>query len=329
MVATGALMAKQRLIDTPIKIGISYCLLGQKIRFDGGHKHDRYITDILGGFFRFVPVCPEIEVGMGVPREAVRLEGLPDSPRMVGNKTGADWTERMNRYSRERVRRRDFADLCGYILKKDSPSCGMKQVKLYISENNVQHIATGLFARVLMERFPHLPVEEEGRLTDLRLRENFIVRVFAYHRLQQLWRERFSRRRVIEFHTTHKYLLLAHSPTHYKQLGQLVAAIDRPPADEFRVRYSALFMEALKVKTTVNKNVNVLMHILGFLKRQLTADERKDILAVIDDYHKELVPLVVPLTLVRHYVAKHQVAYIQDQMYLNPHPKELMLRNHV
>jgi uncharacterized protein YbgA (DUF1722 family)/uncharacterized protein YbbK (DUF523 family) len=321
-------MAKKK-VDEPINVGISTCLLGQKVRFDGGHKRDRLITDILGEYFRFLPVCPELEVGMGVPREAVRLEGSPEAPRMIGNKTGEDWTDRMNSYSRKRVRERDIGELSGYILKNRSPSCGMERVKLYITDKNVQRVTSGLYAKALMEQYPLMPIEEEGRLHDVPLRENFIVRVFAYHRLQQLYRERFSRGRMVAFHTAHKYLMLAHSPKHYTEMGRLVAAIKKLTPADFRDRYRRMFMEGLAVKTTARKNVNVLMHILGFLKKQLTPDEKQDILAAIDDYHREFVPLVVPLTLVRHYIRKHNVTYIQDQVYLNPHPKELMLRNHV
>jgi len=319
----------KKLSNSLIKVGISTCLLGQKVRYDGGHKHDRYITDILGPYFQFVPICPELEVGMGVPREAVRLEGSPEAPRMVGNRTGEDWTDRMNRYSERRVGRRDVAGLCGYILKKDSPSCGLERVKLYLAENNVQRITVGLYAKALRERYPHLPIEEEGRLNDPRLRENFIVRVFAYHRLQQLYGARFSRERMIAFHTTHKYLLLAHSPKHYQEMGRLVAAVKQHEPEYFRQKYLAMLMEGLGVKSTPKKNANVLLHILGFLKKQLSAEEKKDILATIEDYHHQIVPLIVPLTLVRHYVNKHDIAYIRDQIYLNPHPKELMLRNHV
>lgn len=315
--------------ENPIKVGISTCLLGQKVRYDGGHKHDRYITDILGPYFQFVPICPELEVGMGVPREAVRLEGDPENPHMVGNRSGEDWTERMNRYSERRVARRDVAGLCGYILKKDSPSCGMERVKLYLTADNVQRKAVGLFARALRTRWPHLPVEEEGRLNDPRLRDNFIVRVFAYYRLQQLYRGRFGRDAMIRFHANHKYLLLAHSPKHYTEMGRLVAAIKQYPPEDFRDAYRALFMDGLAVLSTTKKNVNVLQHILGFLKKLVTAEEKKDLLGTIEDYHRGIVPLIVPITLIRHYVNKFDVAYIRDQVYLNPHPKELMLRNHV
>jgi uncharacterized protein YbgA (DUF1722 family)/uncharacterized protein YbbK (DUF523 family) len=312
-----------------IRVGISTCLLGQKVRYDAGHKHDRYLTDILGAYFRFVPVCPELEVGMGVPREPVHLEGDVESPHMIGTKTREDWTGRMNQYSRARVKKRDLSTLRGYILKKDSPSCGMERVKLFNEKGMAERKAVGLYARALQEQYPLLPVEEEGRLNDARLRENFIVRVFAYDRLRNLFDGRFKRGDVVRFHAGHKYLILAHSPKHYTELGRLVAAIAKHNPSEFRDLYCQTFMEALAVKTSTKKNVNVLQHIMGFLKDKLTSAEKADINRVIEDYHRGLVPLVVPLTLVRHYVDKHQVEYIQDQVYLNPSPKELMLRNHV
>ena len=322
-------MTKRKHGDELIKVGISTCLLGQKVRFDAGHKRDRFITDVLGQYFRFVAVCPELEIGMGVPREAVRLEGAPETPRMLGNKTRRDWTDKMTSYSDKRVRRRDLADISGYILKKGSPSCGMERVKLYNASGMAERNGIGLFAMSLLKRFPLLPIEEEGRLNDAPLRENFIVRVFAHHRLQQLFKNRFTLGRLVEFHTVHKYLLLAHSPKHYKELGQLVANARKYEPAQLRTDYATLFMQALKVKTTAKKNVNVLQHILGFLKNDLSTQQKKDIIAVLDDYRYGHVPLVVPLTLIRHYIAINDTEYIRDQIYLNPHPKELMLRNHV
>ena len=312
-----------------INVGISSCLMGAKVRFDAGHKQSRYITDVLGEYFRFIPICPELEVGMGVPREAVRLIGDIDHPQMVGNRTGADWTDRMNRYARERVRRDDLSNLHGFILKKNSPSCGMERVKVYLKPGTVEKKGIGLFARAVLDQFPDLPVEEEGRLNDHPLRENFIVRVFAYHRLQELFAQPFSRRRVVEFHTAHKYLMLAHNPQYYRQMGQMVAAIDKETPAAFRDKYRQSMMQGLKYLSTVKKNVNVLQHIAGFMKKQATEMEKKDMHQAIADYHKELTPLVVPLTLIRHFINKYEVSYIQDQIYLNPHPKELMLRNHV
>ena len=315
--------------DLPIKIGISSCLLGEEVRFDSGHKKSNYIVSILGPYFQFVRVCPEVEIGMGVPREAVRLVGDPEAPRMVGGKTGTDWTRKMNRYSERRTGQIARYNLSGYILKKDSPSCGMERVKVYGSKGGTVRTGRGLFAAALLDRFPILPVEEEGRLNDLPLRENFINRVFAYHRLQSLYKRRFSRRDFVDFHTSVKLLIMAHSPKDYKAMGQLVAAIIDYTPDEFRQKYAELYMTALRHKTTTKKNVNVLQHIMGFLKRELTTSEKRDILSVIDDYHRQLVPLIVPLTLVKHYLRKHDITYVLNQTYLNPSPKELMLRNHV
>ena len=315
--------------QTHIRVGISTCLLGERVRFDAGHKKDIFITELLGKYFEFVAVCPEVDVGMGVPREAVRLVGTSEAPRMVGTRSGQDWTDRMNRYAGRRTRELGTPALCGYILKKDSPSCGMERVRIYSDSGMPERTGVGLFARAVLARFPLLPIEEEGRLHDARLRENFIERVFAFHRLQLLFSGRFSRSAVIAFHARHKYLILAHSPAHYQELGKLVAAVAQYSPGEFRDCYSMKFMEALRASATPKKHANVLRHILGFLKNHLVAEDKQYILGVIADYEKELVPLIVPITLIKHYITKFNVRYIVDQHYLSPHPKELMLRNHV
>jgi uncharacterized protein YbgA (DUF1722 family)/uncharacterized protein YbbK (DUF523 family) len=312
-----------------IKVGISACLLGDKVRWDAGHKKDRYITDILGAYFRFVPVCPEVEVGMGVPRESVRLVGDISSPRMVGNKTGEDWTDRMREYIQKRTKQLERYNFSGYILKKDSPSCGMERVRVYKESSIPLKQGRGFFGGALVDHFPNLPIEEEGRLNDPALRDNFIVRVFAYSRLQELFKGKFSRNEIVRFHTVHKYLLLAHSPKHYKMLGQLVAQIKRYKPENFREKYIETFMRALSIKSTPRKNVNVLQHIMGFLKPYLGPQARADIIKIIENYRIGLVPLIVPVTLVGHYIKLFDVEYIKDQVYLNPHPEELMLRNHV
>jgi len=315
--------------ETAVQVGISMCLLGEKVRFDSGHKKDRYLTDVLGAYFQWVPVCPELEVGMGVPREAVRLVGEPESPRMVGVKSERDWTEPIQEYSDTKINYLSSMNLSGFIFKSDSPSCGMERVRIYSTKGIPSKSGRGMFAFVFMKANPLIPVEEEGRLNDLPLRENFIVRVFAYNRLQKLFESGYSRKAMVQFHTIHKYLLLAHSAKHYGQLGKLVASAPQRVTTEFRSQYSFLFMEALRIKTTVKKNTNVLQHIMGFMKDKLSSQEKNDILSIIQDYHNDLVPLIVPLTLIRHYVQKHNVEYILQQVYLNPHPKELMLRNHV
>ena len=317
--------------ERKILVGVSTCLLGEKVRWDAGHKHDRYLTGILGDYFDFLPVCPEAEVGMGIPREPIHLEGDPDAPRMIGNKTGEDWTERMNRWSRRKLKELVTAGMSGYILKRASPSCGMERVSVKGGKGGMpRKIGVGLFAAELMERLPLLPVEEEGRLNDPGLRENFIVRVFAYHRAQQLFGHgRFRRGDVVAFHARQKYLLMAHSPKLYKELGQLVAQVkDYTPA-EFRDRYLHLYMETLATRATVRKHVNVLQHLLGYLRDLIGTAERTDILRVIDAYRRGIVPLIVPLTLLNHHLAVQRIEYLLDQVYLHPAPEELALRNHV
>ncbi len=314
----------------PIRIGISSCLLGQEVRFDGGHKEDRFITRTLSRYFEYVPVCPELEVGMGVPRESLRLVGDPDAPRLVTVRTKADHTSSMLKFATARVRALEAHDLDGYIFKKDSPSCGIERVRVYSEETGMAvRQGIGIFARIFIERFPLVPVEEEGRLSDPVLRENFIERVFCHWRWRHLLAAGFRRGRLVAFHTAHKLLVLAHSPKHYQMMGRLVAeAKDHRPA-ELAARYGELLAAGLKVKATARKHANVLHHVAGYFKRDLSSDDKAELLAVIDDYRTGLVPLVVPLTLIQHYVRKFEVAYLRDQVYLNPHPKELMLRNHV
>lgn len=312
-----------------IKIGVSACLLGEKVRWDSGHKKDSFLTDVLGRYFKFVPVCPEVEVGMGVPRESVRLVGDISSPRMVGHKTGEDWTDRMKRYMDSRMPRLESHGFSGYILKKDSPSCGMERVRVYGKSGIPSKQGRGMFGGTLVDRFKNLPIEEEGRLNDHALRDNFIVRVFAYNRLKNLFENPYKRGDIVAFHTAHKYLLLAHSPKHYTELGRLIAGIGKYRPENFKKEYSDLFMRGLSVKSTARKNANVLNHIMGFLKTHLAAKSKADIIRVIENYRKGLVPLVVPLTLIKHYVNLFEIEYIKDQVYLDPHPEELMLRNHV
>jgi uncharacterized protein YbgA (DUF1722 family)/uncharacterized protein YbbK (DUF523 family) len=316
--------------NTEICIGVSACLMGQEVRYNGGHARDRYLVETLADFMTLIPVCPEEELGMGTPRETVRLVGESASPRMVGSKSGKDWTVGMNRYSAKRVRELDAEDLCGFVFKKNSPSCGVFRVKVYTDSG---HPATppgrGLFAAEYARRFPLAPIEEEGRLHDPGLRENFLERVFAYRRLKDLFTGRWKRGAVIDFHSREKYLMMAHSPQGLKDLGQLTARIkDHKPA-EFRDAYMKSYMEIMTLKATTRKHANALQHMAGYLRDHLSAEERKRVLAVIEDFRKELVPLIVPMTLLRHYIEMHEVAYVNNQTYLNPHPRELMLRNHV
>lgn len=317
-------------MSNKILVGVSTCLLGEEVRWDGGHRIDRYLTDILGDFFQFVPVCPEAELGMGIPREPVHLEGEVETPRMVGNMSGEDWTNRMNRFSRRRVKDLIPEGLSGYVLKRGSPSCGMERVKVTGGKGNMpRKVGQGLFAAELMRRLPLLPVEEEGRLNDPGLRENFIVRVFAYHRVQQVFTGRYNRGEVVAFHSREKYMLMAHSPKHYKSLGQLVAQVKDFSPTEFRQEYVSGFMTALGQRSTIRKNINVLQHLLGYLKSLVGTAEKQDILRVIESYRTGQVPLIVPMTLLNHHLTVHEVTYLLDQSYLQPAPAELALRNHV
>lgn len=312
-----------------IRLGISACLLGEPVRYDGGHKRDRFITDTLGQYVEFVPVCPETECGLGVPRESMRLEGDPASPRLMTSRTRVDHTDRMVAWAARRLKELEKEDLCGFIFKSDSPSSGMERVRVYSDKGMPQRKGIGIFARMFMERFPLLPVEEEGRLHDPKLRENFIESIFALERWRDLLKEHPTRGKLVAFHTEHKLLLLSHSPKHSQLMGKLVAEAKQvPPAKLYR-QYETLFVAALSVKTTVKKNANVLQHMMGYFKKELSADEKQELLEVIDGYYGGLTPLIVPMTLLKHYVRKHDQSYLKGQVYLNPHPLELKLRNHV
>ena len=313
----------------PIRIGISACLLGEKVRYDGGHKRDAYLVETFGRHVEWVPVCPEVELGLGTPRETLRLVREDGDIRLIMPKTGADHTAAMRTYASRRVAELVKEDLCGYILKKDSPSCGRGRVRVFDAHGVPAKSGRGLFAEALLEHFPHLPVEEEGRLTDPRLRENFVERVFAYHRLRSLFAGRWTVGELVAFHTAHKLLLMAHSPKAYEGLGRLVAGAKAVPREELRERYKSEFMRALGEMATTKRQANVLLHILGYFRKQIDDDSRRELLAVIEDYRRGLVPLIVPITLIRHYVRRFSVAYLRGQVYLEPHPKELMLRNHV
>ena len=315
----------------PLRLGISTCLLGREVRYDGGHKRDPFLTDTLGQWVEWVAVCPEVEIGLGVPRESIRLEGTVTHPRLVAPKSGIDHTDAMTRFARERVEQLATLDLVGYVLKKDSPSCGMERVRVHLSPGRraVARNGVGMFARALMSRLPLLPVEEEGRLHDPGLRENFIERVFAYARWREALTARMTRARLVAFHTAHKLLLMAHDPDAYRRLGRMVARTRDRSLGALLADYGAGFMGALRTLATPGRHANVLEHMLGYLSDDLPSAERRELVDLIRDHRRGLVPLVVPLTLVKHHVSRLGVEYLAGQVYLDPHPKELMLRNHV
>jgi uncharacterized protein YbgA (DUF1722 family)/uncharacterized protein YbbK (DUF523 family) len=311
------------------RVSISACLLGQAVRYDGGHKRNRFLTQVLGRFVEWVPVCPELEVGMGVPRESVRLVGRAQEPRMIAERSQTDWTEKMQAYARRRIEKLEKMRLDGYVLKKDSPSCGMERVRVYAMRGAPTREGRGMFARALTDAMPLLPMEEEGRLADLKLMENFIERIFAYHRWQQLLEGRASARRLVEFHTRHKLLLLAHSESHFRRLGRLVAQAGKQPLAPILQEYGTALMQALSVPATARKHVNVLEHMMGYFSPQIESAERGELGEIIREYRRGLLPLVVPITLIRHYLKKFHVDYLLNQVYLDADPRELMLRNHV
>lgn len=313
----------------PIRIGISSCLLGEAVRFDGGHKRDPFLTEQFGKFVEWVPVCPEVECGFGTPRQSMRLVRVNDEVRLLTVRTAVDLTDQLATYTRRRVDALAGEDLSGYVLKKDSPSCGMERVKIYNPSGMAEKAGRGIFASRLIERFPALPVEEEGRLAEPRLRENFVERVFAYWRLRGLFTGRWSVGALVAFHTAHKLILMAHSAKAYQELGRLVASARDVARKDLERQYSEIFMAALTVIATPRRHVNVLQHMAGYLKDKLDAESKRELAAAIEDYRQGLVPLVVPITLLRHHVRVHTISYLAGQLYLSPHPKELMLRNHV
>ena len=310
-----------------LKIGISSCLLGEGVRFDGGHKKNSYVTGVLAQYFSFVPFCPEVEAGLGTPREPIRLVKINDDTKCVGVKTPEwDVTEKLVAVAQPK---RDWQhSLCGYILKKDSPSCGMERVKVY-SKGAPNRSGVGLYAQGLMKNFPHLPIEEEGRLEDPHLRENFIQRVYVYSRWLNLYGKDLSLKVLQNFHARHKYIFMSHSQQKSRELGALIVNHNGIDLDALAQRYLASMMALLKDIATRKNHVNTLMHIQGYLKNHLDKDDKAELSDVIENYYRGLLPLIVPITLLRHHFRKYPNDYIDHSFYMAPHPGELMLFNHI
>lgn len=308
-------------------IGVSACLLGHQVRFDGGHKRDNFIVNDLQEHLDFLPICPEVGIGLGVPRPTIRLLGNPEQPKLVGvADPSIEYTEKMQRYALEQTRH--LHHLSGYLLKKSSPSCGMSRVKVY-AEKGTHSVSKGIgiFAKVLMQELPLLPVEEEGRLNDAVLRENFINRIYVYQRWQALRQKGFTAAELIAFHTDHKYLVMSHSQAAYKRMGQLLSNLSNQDMDSIADIYIQELMQALKRRVNRSHHVNVLQHIMGYLKKQISPDDKIELIACIEAYRREETPLVVPMTLLKHYFRLHPDDYMSRQVYLQPHPEKLGLRN--
>jgi uncharacterized protein YbgA (DUF1722 family)/uncharacterized protein YbbK (DUF523 family) len=316
-------------MDERIPVGISACLLGDEVRFDGGHKRDRFAVDVLGDYFRWVKVCPEVGAGLGVPRESYRLERKDDDVRMVGNRSGTDVTAAVTEFSKKNVERLAPERLRGFILKKDSPSCGMERVRVYDRNKSPSRTGTGIYARNLMRRYPHLPVEEEGRLNDPRIRENFITRVFTFDRWIRLLESDPKPRDIVRFHTEHKMLILAHSPKHYSALGPLVAKAGVLPTEELLAEYERRLTDALAAIASPGRHVNVMQHLAGFLKNELSHADKTELQNVIKDYGAGRIPLITPLILLYHHLKHLKDDWVEAQVYLRPYPHELGLRSAV
>jgi len=316
-------------IDKPIRVGLSACLAGDEVRFNGGHAHQRYLTQTLGQFFEYVTTCPEIEAGMTIPRPAVRLVAAGDKIRVIDPKNGVDWTAAMEEHAVKRAGIVEEEGLSGFILKSKSPSCGMERVKVYDHNDVPNASGRGVFAAELLRRYPRLPVEEEGRLNDPNLRENFIERVFAYTRLRNAFADNWTLGSIVEFHASEKLLLLSHDEVAFRNLGRLVANAKAQPRAAFAAEYQQGFMEAVAQRSTVRRHTNVLEHMLGYLRGTGDDEARQEARQAIDDYRAGLVPLIVPITLFGYLTRRYNIDYLLRQSYLRPHPKELMLRNHV
>lgn len=315
--------------NAKIPVGISACLLGEKVRFDGGHKQSRYCLNVLNECFEFKPFCPEVAAGLGIPREPIRLVGDAEAPRALGTRDPSmDTTDALADHADHVTR--SHPELCGYILMKGSPSCGMERVKVYHPNGMPNEAGSGIFAARMMANNPSLPVEEEGRLNDAVLRENFITRVFVYYSWQQEVVANPSLHNVIQFHSRHKYQLMAHTYAGYRDLGRFLAQ-EAPelPLNEAMDIYILRLMNFLKVKASRKSHTNALMHILGYMKKDLDAETKQDILNAIEEYRTQKVHLIVPLTLLKHYLKRYGNEYIQSQAYLDPYPHELGLRNYI
>lgn len=311
-----------------ILIGVSSCLIGEKVRFDGGHKRDSYICDLLANYVDFLPICPEVAIGMGVPRPAIRLVGDPKSPRLVEVKNvERDYTLAMLEFANETMQQ--LTHISGYILKSQSPSCGLRRVKIYQGKGQAPLSGQGLYAKILEEQFPYLPIEEEGRLNDPRLRENFIERLFVYHDWQVTNEPGLTAHALINLHTRHKLTLMAHHPSKSRELGQLVSRVDKKNIASLAPEYLYKLMNTLCYIATPNKHANVLMHCLGYFKKILTKMDKQELVNLIEQYQQGLVPLVVPITLINHHLIHYPQPYLEGQSYLSPYPAELMLRNHI
>ena len=312
--------------ERPIRVGVSSCLLGETVRFDAGHKRESFVADVLSLYFELIPVCPEVAIGMGVPRQPIRLQGSAEAPRAIGVKDSSlDVTDALAAYGREMATRLD--GISGYIFKSKSPSCGLMRVKVYGDSGPASKTGTGIYAREIARALPLVPMEEEGRLNDPGLRENFIERVFAFKRWQTLLADGLSAEKLVEFHAAHKLILLAHGREPLTALGRLVAEAGKRPLDELARTYGEIFMQGLARQATRRRHTDVLFHLMGYLKQCLCGDDKAELVEVIEAYRTGQVPLIVPVTLLKHHFRRNPHPYVEKQLYITWVPSSLGLWN--
>ncbi len=313
-------------MEDAIVVGISSCLLGEKVRFDSGHKQSSYVNKELVDYFEFVSICPEVGMGLPVPRPTIRLITNEERIALVDTKDYTrDHTDGMMRFTREKVAEIKDTEMCGYIVCAKSPSCGMERVKVY-GNGHASTDGIGLYTKHLMEQMPWLPVEEDGRLNDPVLKENFISRIYSLKDFYRSMEGQPTPGKIIAFHSRYKLTLMAHDPSAYKSLGRLVANQSDYNPEEFYQAYRTGLMDALKNRASRKNVTNVLMHIQGYFKRALNKDEKAELAKVIDDYRVGLLPILAPLTLIKHYLNAYPDDYLADQIFLQPHPEEMRLR---
>ncbi|MGF1682479.1 YbgA family protein [Photobacterium minamisatsumaniensis] len=308
-------------------VGISACVIGEKVRFDGGHKQNRFVVDELSKYVKFKPVCPEVGIGMSIPRSAIRLQQVTEGDeRLVDSKTQEiDYTTKMKTFAHKQISQ--FDELRGYVVCAKSPTCGMERVKLYVPNGNtVPGGSVGIYTKELMERMPWLPIEEDGRLQDPVLRENFVFRIFALNDFYKSVRDNLSYDAFVKFHSRYKLVLMAHSPKAYKSMGPLVAKIKEYDLDSFYIEYRQQFMDAIKKRASRNNKTNVLMHLQGYFKNSLTKEQKQELSALIMSYKDGHQPILVPLMMIKHYLREFPDPYLQLQMFIDPYPEELKLR---
>lgn len=308
-----------------IKVGISQCLLGSKVRFDGGHRQNRFCKDELSQVFKFVPLCPEVGIGMPIPRKTIRLIGDTDAPRAVySDNTGEDFTDALQVYAKDHTEQ--LSQMSGYVFCKASPSCGLERVKVYKDNGYADKTGTGIFAAKVREMYPLMPLEEDGRLNDPLLKDSFIKRVFIYNEWQQLLQKGLTPNRLFKFHARHKLTLLAHCQPTYRQLGPLLSGVTDGDVEVVASRYIERLMKALKNTANRKNNTNVLMHLQGFLKDKLSNGDRAELASCIMDYHNGTQTILSVITLFKHHLRRHPVPYVEQQSYINPYPQKLAIQ---